>query len=518
LRFWRAETGFLIGVFLGVLGAGRSQMFADPGALWHIVVGEHVLREGFFRDEPFGYREFKSWFTKDWLSEVILAAAHRFSGPDGALVVCAALLATFYTWIFHRFLRSGCHWLLAVLLTLFVVACSSHHFFVRPLVFTVVMLGWIFGRLVDVESGRFRLRALWVVVPFMALWTNLHAGVLGGVGTIAMTAACWLLAWPLRLKTPVTSIRDAGLVVAWTLACLAALLVNPFGIDLIKLSVKLMASPYLPLMIDEHRPISWTQPKASEFAILAFAAVYLAYLAALLPTTKPRPSWFVSLAWLWLALSRVRNGELFVAVASLVVIEHLPTHPWALWLAKRGDWFVPPKDAPPERLQLSFLQTAPALAVLALVLTLQANRIQIPLIGAGWVDLSTKVAPVEVLGELREYERSHPAGTPIFNDMNFGGFVIYFTPGLKVFIDDRCELYGDDGLIQYLKVNRDPSWIDRWADQYGYDLALVATDSAEKPSPFDKYLAASRDWTVAKRGEVATIYRRRPSSGTNRSR
>jgi hypothetical protein len=208
----------------------------------------------------------------------------------------------------------------------------------------------------------------------------------------------------------------------------------------------------------------------------------------------------------------VRNAELFVSVAALVVIEHLPTHPWALWLAKRGDWFVPPKNSRPQRPPMSFLQLAPAFGVLVLVLALQMNQIKVPIIGAGWADLSTKVAPIEVLGELREYERTHPPGTPIFNDMNYGGFVIYFTPGLKVFIDDRCELYGDEGLIEYLKVNRDPTWIDRWADQYGFDLALVATDNSQKASPFDKYLAASRDWTVAKRGEIATIYRRRPSA------
>jgi hypothetical protein len=45
----------------------------------------------------------------------------------------------------------------------------------------------------------------------------------------------------------------------------------------------------------------------------------------------------------------------------------------------------------------------------------------------------------------RTYEGEHPDGTPIFNEVLFGGFLIYLTLGLRVFIDDRCELYGYAG-------------------------------------------------------------------------
>ena len=122
--------------------------------------------------------------------------------------------------------------------------------------------------------------------------------------------------------------------------------------------------------------------------------------------------------------------------------------------------------------------------------------------GRGWAKLDPKHWPVELLPVLRQAEREHPEGTRIFNEFLFGGFLIYFTPGLKVFIDDRCELYGDDWLMQFSEAMRsNPERIDRWQETYGFPYALVATGTA-----FDRYLGQSRRWSVMKRTGTATVY------------
>src|SRR5271157_5354073 len=103
---------------------------------------------------------------------------------------------------------------------------------------------------------------------------------------------------------------------------------------------------------------------------------------------------------------------------------------------------------------------------------------------------------------LGQAEREHPEGTRIFNEFLYGGFLIYFTPGLKVFIDDRCELYGDDWLMQFSEAMRShPERIDRWQETYGFPYALVARGTA-----FDRYLGQSRRWSVMKRTGTATLY------------
>src|SRR5262249_459924 len=111
---------------------------------------------------------------------------------------------------------------------------------------------------------------------------------------------------------------------------------------------------------------------------------------------------------------------------------------------------------------------------------------------------------IELLPELRAYEKAHPPGTPVFNDMVFSGFLIYYTPGLRVFVDDRCELYGERWLAQYAEAYYDhPERIEDWAREYGFDRALVVPGSA-----FDRYLQNARGWTVAGKSGGAVLYRR----------
>jgi len=75
-----------------------------------------------------------------------------------------------------------------------------------------------------------------------------------------------------------------------------------------------------------------------------------------------------------------------------------------------------------------------------------------------------------------------------------------------VFIDDRCELYGDSMLEAYADAAfHHPERIDQWAREYGFELALVRIDSR-----FDDYLGRAAGWSVAARGATAVLYRRVP--------
>jgi hypothetical protein len=121
--------------------------------------------------------------------------------------------------------------------------------------------------------------------------------------------------------------------------------------------------------------------------------------------------------------------------------------------------------------------------------------------GHGLARLDPQHWPVELLPELQEYERDRPEGTPIFNDMLFGGFLIHFTPRLRVFIDDRCELYGDDGLLTYYRA--EPSQFEAWVETYGFDLALTKPGSS-----FDRHLKNAVGWKVLKQVSAATLYRK----------
>ena len=120
---------------------------------------------------------------------------------------------------------------------------------------------------------------------------------------------------------------------------------------------------------------------------------------------------------------------------------------------------------------------------------------------------------MELLDTIREHEPKSPgANAKIFNDYTDGGFLIFFAPNYNVFVDDRCEVFGDDWLEAFVKAGETPeataAAMDRWQMQYGeFDFALTRIDTE-----FDKYFAVHKDqWDLKHATPTANFYvRRRP--------
>lgn len=503
-RFWSLQTALFLGLWFWLLIAGEKKLFRDPGIFWHLRVGEQILTTGRFpHTDTFSFTAAgKPWIARQWLGECAMALLHRMSGFDGLLLGTVTLLAGFYTWLAHRFLRVGIPGWLAILLTVLAMKTSYYHLHPRPALLTNVLLGWTFARLCDFESGRIPFRSLFWLVPVSLLWANTHDGVVGGMGTIGLTIAGWGFCKLLGWNGPLVNYRQFILSGILIICCGLTALVNPYGLEVPRTWFTLLSSPVLPQMITEHfpllrSPVGW--------AALPFGLLYLAALVGVLPR-RPRVTWLIPLVWLYLAWTRIRHGPLFVTTASIALAEMLPHVRWAAGLSRWGSDLFRIQDrvcVGGQRL----LSWKPAILPLALVLTavaLQTATVPLPILGCGWAKIDPQLWPVDLLPELRAYERNHPPGTPIYNHMNFGGFLIYYTPGLRVFIDDRCELYGDEQLLAYDDAETaDPGKIACWARQYGFDAALAITGS-----PLDWYLRQTPDWKMVRQTGPATFYER----------
>ena len=143
------------------------------------------------------------------------------------------------------------------------------------------------------------------------------------------------------------------------------------------------------------------------------------------------------------------------------------------------------------------------LAIICLALLIQASGVKVPVVGRDWVRFDSAYWPVELLPELERINRECPEGTRIFNDLGLGGFLIHHAPRLRVFIDDRCALYGRDLLPTYDRARReDPALIEQWHEQYAFPYALVVSGS-----PFDRYLDRSDSWIRLGHAPAATLYK-----------
>jgi hypothetical protein len=503
--FVRLEIVFFLGIWLVLMIVPRSYFFVDPGSLWHIVLGERMLSSGaLIRCDPFSFtRGGSPWFSQSWLAECFLAILHRIGGLDSIMTVTMIGLAGLYTWVAHRLLHAGLHPLLVALIMVMAIAGGSHHFHPRPHILTLALLAWTFAALCDFDAGRVRLRRMFWLVPLSIVWANVHGGMVTGVFTVARAAAGWCFAWLVGAETPVNRPRQFLTLASLVIACGLASLVNPYGLELPRLWFALIGSPVLPRLIQEHFPMRLAGTAAP--AVVPVAVFYLAALGGT-PPRRLRITWLIPLAWLAFTWSRIRNGPLFAIVAAIALGDLLPATRWVHWLTSRGSevFRIRPGGREVEGKGAGFLMILVPCTLLLSSLALQGAGLRVPLLGRGWASLHADSNPVELLPDLRAYERSRQAGTPIFNEMFYSGFLIYSTPGLRVFIDDRCELYGDRWLLDYQHaILEEPARLDRWAREYGFDAALTQAGSG-----FDRYLASAKGWATVRRTPKASLYRR----------
>jgi hypothetical protein len=431
-----------------------------------------------------------------------LAGVYRLAGLDGLLLATATVLAGLYTWMAHRLLRAGVHPLLAVFLVACAILASSHHFHPRPHLLTIVLMGWTFARLCDWEAGRISTGRLFWLVPLFLLWANVHGGMAGGVAMLAVCVVGWTLAGWTQWCGPVASRWQLVMLVALVVTCGLTALVNPFGIALLRVWFSLMTSAVLPEIIEEHAPLRFSPVG---WSVLLFGLFYVLALIGTLPR-RPRVTWLVPLLWLVLSWTRIRHGPLFAITAVTALADMLPEVRWAGWLARRGSvlFLLRPPEGQSDRIGLDWRAAVVPTVLVSVAALLQLAAIPLPVLGRGWAMLDRTLWPVDLLPELRAYARNQPDGTAIFNEMHFGGFLICYTPRLRVFIDDRCELYGEEGLLAYARAVRDdPGQIEWWAREYGFHLALVRSGSS-----FDGYLQSARGWRLVRRTEAAVLFER----------
>lgn len=501
-RFVSPGALAFLAIWLLLLAGGRSNFLRDPGTFWHIATGERILADGFIRSDPYTFTFAGTWWVPyQWLGEVAMACVHRRGGFDALLLGTVTILAAVFAWLAVRLLNTGLHPIAVGSLVLLAVAASSAHFHVRPHLFTIACMAIAMALLTDVESGRLRLKRLLWLVPLFVIWVNVHGGVLGGMATVVLAAIGWLVAWRMGWPSPVQSAKDAAWVVGIAAACCSTAFVNPYGLDLIRTWHAIMGEPVLKQIIQEHSALDFAEPKT--WPVLAFAALYLAMLAGV-PIRRIHITWLLPVVWFVLSLDRVRHAPLFAVLAFIGMASMWPHTRWAEWLKVNRPDFYQPREG--TRTPLATNLALPTLVVLFSLILIVA-RVEVPLVGANWARHDPQHWPVEVLDALKEYEPHDGTGNHLFNDYIDGGFAIYHAPGYKVFVDDRCEVFGGEWLLDLVKAGsvNTAGAIEGWEKRYGrFDFALVRTGSG-----FEAYFAKSPDWISVKRTETATFYRRK---------
>lgn len=103
------------------------------------------------------------------------------------------------------------------------------------------------------------------------------------------------------------------------------------------------------------------------------------------------------------------------------------------------------------------------------------------------LDLDAEHLPVAAVDFI---QRHHLTG-PMYNDYNFGGYLLWKAPELPVFMDGRIEVYQGNVLEQHLQVSRAAQGWAEIADRYDIQFFLVRPERGITGA-----LMESADWDL----------------------
>jgi hypothetical protein len=440
-----------------------SNRFTDPDLWGHLRFGEafiaarHLIHHDTYSYSAAGYR----WRDHEWLAEVVMALAYDAAGVVGLKLWKFVCTAAAMLLVADSEASTGAP--PAIQLTvLFATACG----FVlqaqlRPQMFSFVLFGALLALLAR-DTYR-RDARLWLTLPLLALWANLHGGFFIGLAALALYSA---VAFLQDIAVHAGWRRGAGLM-ALTAAAAASTLVNPYGAGMWATVAHALANPYTRNVIRDWQPFWWAMmaqwhsaPAGVVFyvAVIAMVGALVTAMAAA-PGVDDLPLLAVAALMSLAAFVSVRD----MALAAMALAAPL-AHRLAMERAKRAAATAPTVPWRP----------ATHLAAFALAVAMA--------LGGGL--FSPRLA----------LDRSYPAGALVFMklrglhgnvmaDFAWGEYLIWHAAaaGDRVFIDGRYDtVYPFKVIGDYLEFYFDQPGASRVLDSYPHDFVLIGSATAAR--------------------------------------
>jgi hypothetical protein len=458
------------GVYLFFLSAGEI-LLRDSDSMWQIKVGQWILEHGAMpTTDVFSFTHYgEPWISSSWLSQVLYAIVYGQGDWAGPVILTSIAIGMSIA-IFLHLLSPYFDSARAILIAALALLMSATHFFARPHVLAFpVMVAFLGGLMAAADR---RTYPSWFLLPLMALWANLHGGFVLGLALIGPIGleALWSAEPDRRLR----------LAVRWGLfglAALAASCVTPYGWKTLLGATKILSLGKLLSLIWEWMPVDFSQFTFFEAALLGL--IGLAFYRKL---TLSVPRILLLLGLIWMALTHVRNIEVFAFIAPLVLAKPIAEQ-WG--------------TAPAAECRFGETRSTPFVTIMA----------AIAIVVGGWATTTMfaaqhpfvflpSVTPVAAVDVLQQRHASR-----VFSTAPFGGYMV--TRNMKVFIDGRAELYGEQYVMDYFEATeaRNVGQLLGLLDKYQIDATLL-----NPTSPAGYALDHVKGWKRLYKDKFAVIH------------
>jgi hypothetical protein len=474
-----ALTLFLAGI--GAIAFKKKFFVIDPDIWWHLKVGDWMVAHFSVPHTGILSRTAanRPWIAYSWGYEVLLSRAYEWFGLVGIGIFGAVLtvaVAFAIYWMLHRL--SGRFWLSAIGAG---IVCSAFLFdgSPRPFFFSVALFALTLTLLLEAHrSGRIE-TLYWLPLIFLA-WANLHiqfiyglflVGLYLGVNLMQRFAAALGFAPRLLLSPNLPATK----LMAVFAACVLATLAGPNFYHPYQVVYEYSKAKFTYSVIVELQPLSFRY--ASQFIELLIAG-----------------AGFYAVGW----QKKLDPFKLALLVAASIVAFRTMRDGWFICLTAAAciaDFPAPENQRDARANWLEAAGVAVAVAVLMLLSLGPTDMTQRGLDRAISADY-----PVNAINFLRR----NPVPGPLYNNLNWGGFLMWYMPQYPVAVDGRNDLYGDElDKIFYDVQSAEKSYL---TDPYLNESGVVLLDSK---LPLAKILTVDPRFELLYRDEIATVYARR---------
>lgn len=472
-------------ILFALIFALAARVPVDTDTWWHIRSGEHTLTQGMIYADPFSFTKAgEPWTNHSWGSQIVIDLVWKLGGALGLSVYMAGLATLGMGFIYK--MCEGSPYMRAFAIVLG-AATAAVFWSPRPQMFSFFLSAVVLYLLYLYR--RKQVDRLWLIPIIMGVWGNLHAGFSIGFIFLGGTIAGEALGRLFNPNGAYLAWRKIGKLVLISLVSAAALVVNPYGLQMLLVPFQTVGIGALRSFIQE-----WNSPNFQGRETWAFVGLLLGVLGAA-GASKRRISWtdFVLVSGTaFMALLAGRNIAVFAVAATPVLTYHLDSI-----LQERG-WVLKPVTRVTRR-----MARLNAVILVVILLGCLAKVLLILEPKSLAADMRAYL-PVDVSAYLNEAQPPQP----MFNSYNWGGYLMFAAPEYPVFVDGRTDLYGDAFLTQYLQTaTGGDNWRDTFAE-YGINTAVI-----EKESGLARRLREEPGWQEVYTDEMASVFVREGATG-----
>lgn len=407
------EKSFLILFLFAVFCGSLLQEMIDPDLFWHIRGGNDILEsQKIVLNDGWNYLfEGKPWVNQQWLLQIIYASIFKIGGLQLLFYFKSFICSLIALFVFLAIKRENLF--VSYLTTAIVVSVIGRYFLMRTQLFSFLFLSILIFFLEKVDIKK---RFIPLIFLF-ALWSNIHAFFGLGLLAMGMYIAFEILTESFKEKSlsPIFKRENLFQIVNVPL-CLLATLINPFGIKIYQTAGTIFSHKQVAL-ISEWLPV-WKYPIASILIFYIFFAVLIFVSILFIEKIKPK--------YVALAFPLVTFGFYSVRILPLSVVASAPL--------------------------LCFLLNE-------LYITVNFKREYetkiTPLIVTFLVIFSLTSLSYRILNPItipdKKYREDYPVGAiaymkennlkgKIFNEFDWGGFIVFSSKDFKTAIDGRTAV------------------------------------------------------------------------------